>query len=429
MSDVYVLNTKEAIDSLEQIAGVYIYEQNGVALYIGKSVNVRARLRSHAQNALSNEKERQYVDGADHLRIIQTDSELNALLLESSLIQKHHPKYNVRWRDDKSYLYIKLSMKEEFPKVSIVRREHIKGNAYFGPFPSQYAAEQILKMIRRVFPFCMQKRITKQPCFYSKLGLCDPCPNIISTAEEKKRYRANIRNLKQTLEGKSTNVLKLQYKQMQDYAKNAEYEKAMVVRDRIFALERMFTYHMSYDASEIYNQSELAIDELKKLLVPYFPNLTSLHRIECYDISNLQQQQATASMVVFTDGQMHKGEYRKFKVKHPKTLSDFDMMAEVLERRLNQSWDRPDLIILDGGKPQMRHVLPVMESSGAETIPVIGIAKRPDRLVVGTKDMPTIRPRMNNYGFNMVQHMRDEAHRFAKKYHTHLRTKGTFPTA
>lgn len=428
MSELRVTNTKEAIDQLEQIAGVYVYEQNGVPLYIGKSVNIRARLRSHIQNAQTSEKERQYVEGADFLRIIQTDSELNALLLESSLIQKHHPKYNVRWRDDKSYLYIKISKKDPFPKVSIVRREHEAGNVYFGPFPSQYAAEQILKMVRRVFPFCMQKKLTGGACFYAKLGLCNPCPSTITTPEQKAAYRANIRHLIQTLEGKSTSVLTSQYQLMKEYADKNEYEKAMIVRDRIFALERMFTHHLSYDATEIYNQSDLAIEELLKLLTPYFPRLTTLHRIECYDISNLQQQQATASMVVFTDGQMHKGEYRKFKVKKPKTLSDFDMMAEVLERRLKQSWELPNLIILDGGKPQMRQVLPIFETLGKSDIPVIGIAKRPDRLVVGVSDMPTIRPKMNNYGFNMIQHMRDEAHRFAKKYHTHLRNKNTFQT-
>lgn len=426
MTPLSIPNRADAIATLDEVAGVYMYMQSGTPIYIGKSVNIRARLRSHTQNALTNEKERAYVDGADTLHILQTDSELNALLLESSLIQKHLPKYNVRWRDDKSYLYIKITKSEEFPKVSIVRREKKKGSLYFGPFPSQYAAEQILKMVRRVFPFCMQKRVTTSACFYAKLGLCNPCPSTIHTDEEKALYQKNIKNLIRTLQGKSTNVIESQYKVMREYAEAGEYEQAKIIRDRVFALERMLTHHISTESSDIYNQSDLAIAELSKLLTPYIPTLTSLHRIECYDVSNLNQREATASMVVFTDGQMHKGEYRKFKIKRPKTLSDFDMMAEVIERRMRQKWPLPDLMVLDGGKPQLRVILKTLAATDQQTFPVIGIAKRPDRLVVGDETMTTIRPRLHNIGFHIIQHMRDEAHRFAKKYHTHLRTKSAF---
>lgn len=424
-------NTIDEIKKLESFAGVYLYLLKGKPLYIGKSTHVKVRLLSHAENARSDRKEAAYVDIADHIELIQTDSELRALLLESQLIQTHHPKYNVRWRDDKSYLYIKITAKEDFPKIYVVRKENDKKSKYFGPFSSTKVAGEILKEIRRVFPYCTSKKIGKVACFYSKIGLCNPCPNIHNSSADKKQYRYNIKQIIRTLKGESSEVLASLYKQLDALSKAQRYEDALVLRNKIIRFERLFSQRLfGPDEIENFNQSEENKTELLKLLNYYLPELKSLGRIECYDVSNLSQKEATASMVVFTEGQINKGEYRKFKIKQPKTLSDFDMMVEVVTRRLRNSWPLPDLMVIDGGKPQLRKILGVkMQNEKMKDVCVIGLAKNPDRIVVGAGAMPTIRPRLNNRGFNMIQHMRDESHRFAKKYHTYLRDKNFLPAA
>ena len=434
--------TREALREAPSTMGIYFYKKGPTILYIGKSVNLRARLTSHFENAKLDQKEAAIVHGADHIEYIMIDSEFKSLLLESYLIQRYKPQYNSRWRDDKSYLYIKITDKEEYPKLSIVHRERDKKSLFFGPFPSTRVAEEILKEMRKIFPYCTQKRITKHPCFYSKIQLCNPCPNVIESTEDveerkklKRKYRDNIRKIIQVLEGKTDLILSSMYKQLALYTKKEEYEEAIILRNKIrrfeFFLQAQLTDHIE---NINYNQSEEAIKALRHLLQPYFPELESLERIECYDISNTQLKQATASMVVLNNGLVNKSQYRRFKIKDEKLQSDFEMMEEMFKRRFkhvgaihesplpNNKWPTPNLIVVDGGKPQVRIIMSILAQMNID-IPLIGIAKHPDRFVIGQKDLPTIRPASNNPGFQMIRHLRDESHRFAKKYHVLLREK------
>src|SRR3989338_10749643 len=148
---------KKAISSLPPSTGVYLFKKNKEILYIGKAVSLKARLLSHLENAKLDPKEDLIVKNSDRIEYFLTDSEFKALLLESAFIQKYQPTYNLRWKDDKSYLYIKITSKDEFPKVFSVRREDDKKSLYFGPFPSQRSLEEILNSIRKIFPFCQQK--------------------------------------------------------------------------------------------------------------------------------------------------------------------------------------------------------------------------------------------------------------------------------
>lgn len=411
-------NTVQEIKGLKGFAGVYTYTLKGKPLYIGKSTNVKARLLSHLENARVNRREALYVHHADTIELQQTDSELNALLLESKLIQTHKPKYNVRWMDDKSYLYIKITKADEFPKVLAVRKESDKNAAYFGPFASQEVVDLLLNTMRKIFPFCTQRKIGTRACFYSKLGLCNPCPNIITTKEQKATYRKNIRSVVRALAGNSSFLEDTLAKKIKNLARQNKFEEALSLRNVLLSLKHFYTHRVfDLEDSSSFNRSTEMIAALSALLIPHFPNTHSLHRIECYDISNTSQQHPTASMVVFIDGQVTKSEYKKFKIGKTNARGDFAMLREAIERRLKNSWPRPDLIILDGGKPQLRAVLP------STTIPMIGIAKNPDRLIMGVPNLVTIRPRLNNPGLHLVQQMRDEAHRFAKKYHTMLRSR------
>lgn len=422
--------SRKGINSLPATTGIYLFKHGNELLYIGKSVNLKARLLSHLENAKYDSKEAAIVHNSDRIECIVTDSEFNALILESKLIQKYKPKYNARWRDDKSPLYIKITIKDNYPKISSTRKEFDKKSKYYGPFPSVRSVYELLREVRRVFPFCTQHKISKRPCFHSKIGLCNPCPNYIEQIadfrlriSEKRRYRRNIRHIMKVLDGQTEPVLTDMYKQLKEYTEKEEYEEALSLRNRIRNLEYLLHRKLfSPDTVQSYNASGESIDSLRKILLHYFPDLPHLHRIECVDISNFAMKQGTASLVVFTEGLIDKKEYRRFKIKDLSLQSDFEMMTEVLRRRFKQDWERPTLLVVDGGKPQVRTALQVLHELDIQ-IPLIGIAKHPDRLVIGTQDLPMVKPSVHALGFNMIRALRDESHRFAKKYHVLLRNK------
>lgn len=414
---------------LPGICGIYIFKKGRVNLYVGKSVNLRARVASHMENAKFDEKEASIVGQSDHIAYTVTDSEFKALILESKLIQNYRPRYNTVWKDDKSYLYVKITVREPYPKISIVRKEIDGKSRYFGPFSSVRSVETVLRKVRKIFPYCAQKKTTRTPCFYSKIGLCTPCPNQIEHTQdpaEKKRlkshYRKNILRIASVLDGNADTVLNRMYAEVKCMSKDQQYEQALKLRDTIFYFERVITDTSSFWETETsYDNSASSLKELQKFLSLYFSNIISLKRIECYDVSNLMQKEATASMIVFEDGLINKSEYRKFKIRR-KNLSDFEMIQEVLERRLKREWAMPNLIVVDGGKPQVRYIRNLLLRKEIP-IPVIGLAKNPDRVVIGDFVLKTVRKPLNDLGFSLLRRMRDESHRFAKKYHLLLRRK------
>jgi len=446
--------TDEQTKELPQAIGVYLFKSGSKFLYIGKSLNIRERVRNHIERAYFDSKEKIIIEKSDYLKFVICSSELHALVLESQLIQKYHPTYNIIWKDDKSYLYIKIPIKDEFPRVSLVRKENDGKSFYFGPYSSTRDVRFLLRAIRKVVPFCSQKQSIKKPCFYSKIGLCSPCPGSINkeknkseNSEIKKIYRAHIRKVMTILEGKVEIVLEEIKNQIKNYSKVEEYEKSMELRDKLLHLEQLiklrsferFEYSQAYDP-------EIALEKLKTILLSLQAshitakqshsteiatspiasrNNMKLSRIECYDISNLMQNEATASMVVATNGILDKAEYKRFKLK--KTgVSDFKMLSETITRRMNNEWTKPDLIVVDGGTPQVITISKVLRSLDVD-IPLIGIAKHPDRLIVYLRGKSiTSKFSLHNEGFRLIQQLRDESHRFAKKYHKLLRGKKYF---
>lgn len=430
-----LLFDKKTVSLLPSLAGIYLFCSKKDILYIGKSVNIKARVTSHIENAKLDLKEHAIVSNTSFIKYIPTDSEFNALILESRLIQTYKPQYNARWKDDKSYLYIKITVKDEYPKILSTRQETYQKNVlYYGPFSSNREVEIVLKEIRKVFPFCTQKKTGKKACFYSKIGLCNPCPSDIEKIKDpelKKKvrgiYKKNVRRVIQILSGKTDFVLRSLYVDLKKYTSSQRYEDAIVIRNRIQRFEYLIHQRSFQSGREIdHNRSEQALQNLIMLLHSFYPELHSLHRIECYDMSNTQLKQATASMVVAKDGLPDRGEYRRFKIRNPKAQSDFEMIEEVLKRRLKNNWPKPDLLVIDGGKPQVKTVSKVLREVGW-TIPFIGIAKHPDRFVIGISPYPTIRPQSHHLGFNLIRNLRDESHRFAKKYHLLLRDSDFIP--
>jgi len=419
---------KDTIDKLPSTYGVYLFKEKNLPIYIGKSINIKARVKSHFENSKLDRKEYLITSKADSLSYITADCEFNALLLEAKLIKQYQPKYNLITKDGKSNLYIKITVKQKYPKIFIIRKEDDKESLYFGPFSSVKVVTDLLDDIRHIIPFCTQKNIGKRGCFYSHIGQCKPCPSIIENTNNilektllKKNYKKNIFQIIKILKGGVDLITKNLYRQINNAVKVRNYEQALIDRNKIYRLERL--KHFSLTNSQ-YLESKISsnLGELIKILNPYYPNLKSIKRIEGFDISNLNNNQAVGSMVVVTGGIIDKSQYRKFKVSIKNNQSDLERMKEVIVRRFNNSWLRPDLIIIDGGRPQVDIISKSLKLLNIN-IPIIGIAKNPDRLIIGKEEYKTIKPEKNNQGFNLVRLIRDESHRFARKYHLTLRDK------
>ena len=412
--------TKSQANNLPNTIGLYLFKNNKAINYIGKSVNIKARILSHLENAKLDNKERLIIKNSNKIGTIITESEFKALILEAKLIRQLQPKYNSIWKDDKSPLYIKITAKDEFPKVGLVRKESDKQNLYFGPFSSVRMVEKIINDIRRIIPFCTQKKIGKKACFYSKIGLCNPCPNEIKNTYEKKQYKKNIRQVISILKGNEKVIINGLNTQLNILIKNNQYEQAIIIRNKIFRFDRLL--NLKEDSEYFLNNNEKSLDEMLINLKKYFPQLNNLDRIETYDISNLGLKQAVGSMVVMKNNQIDKKEYRRFKIKQTGLKSDLDRLKEVINRRLKQDWPVPNLIIIDGGRPQIKAILTIVQNNKIN-IPLIGIAKNPDRVIVGVEGFPNLFLKNDSKILNVIRLLRDESHRFARKYHLFLRSK------
>lgn len=438
-----VWNTIIDIKDAPGTCGVYEYWDGDTLLYIGKAINIKARLAGHAQNAKLDNKEAAIVAGKT-IKYTLCDTEFKALLLESELIRKLRPPHNRIWKDDKSYLYILINMSDVFPRPRYARAHELKDEKInkklhiFGPFPSNNIAEEVLRAIRRLVPFCMAKKIGKHPCFYSRIGLCNPCPANIQKNEgeifdtEKRQYRKQIRHVIRILEGDVEPVINDLYKKMKLASDSENFEEAIKLRSKIERFKHFITTHSFTDRHFSYNNSADRLSALRQILFPYIGD-QKLSRIECFDASNSAMHDSVVSQVVMTDGLLYKGEYRRFKIKNPRAVSDFDRLDEAILRRFkNKTWQNPDLVVIDGGTPQIRRLQRIFDQLSNPPF-YIGLAKRPDRLVIPnfsekTVDKPefiTLRISSDNPGIQLLEQLRDEAHRFANSYRKILEKKRT----
>lgn len=416
--------TPESRKTLPQLPGVYQYKDNqGTIIYIGKARNLAKRVQSYfAKN--QGTKTMQMLSLAHSLSYIVTDSEFSALLLEAKLVRLHMPKYNIQLKDDKSPLYIVFT-KEEFPRVLTLRQTQLQVIPHthvYGPFVDGVTAKKVLKFLRRIFPYS-QHKLGKRGCLYAQIGLCNPCPSEIvklsgeARARQKKEYRANITALRTLLDGKSNRVVFALTRDMKQYAKTQEFERAQEAKERITKINYLALKQLSIDdfVTDPYLLSDIRDKERKELvnlIAPYVS--TTARRIECFDIAHLAGSFPTASMVTFIDGEPEKRWYRHFRVSAQDQNNDTDSMSKVLTRRARHfsDWGRPDLIIVDGGKGQLAAALEIITD-----IPVIGLAKRFETIICATTD-GYVEIRLPDGGAkNLVVRLRDEAHRFARTYH------------
>lgn len=414
--------------------GVYLFHgRGGEVLYVGKSTNVRERVKSHLW--AKGEKSRLLLASVHKITSIPVGYELEALLLEAGLIKKYLPRFNSRAKDDKHPLYIKIMAAEEFPKVYTCRKETEPGAIYFGPFPSSSITRRVLRDLRKIFPFCAQKRAGKKPCFYSHLGLCRPCPAEVAKAEEagarkklKEEYRKNIQRLISVLSGRTKGLLKNLEKEMSEAAKNEDFEKAAMARDRLRGLSYITT---AYKPAGVYLENpnfledlrRLELNSLENLLRRFFGSLGFLARIEYLDVAHIAGEAATASLVAFLNGEPEKSLYRRFRIRTKKTKDDFSMIQEVVRRRLAHlaDWGKPNLLVIDGGKPQVSAAKSMLNNI---SLPVVGFAKRFEEVVVHSEDrFHIVRLKTGDPVLNLLRRLENEAHRFARAYHFRLRLR------
>lgn len=556
---------KNIIKNLPQKPGIYIFKDaKGQVLYVGKAAKLRTRVNSYFTRSekLSVEKKIMLskIYQIDHIIV---SSEIEALLLESNLIKKYKPQYNVVLKDDKQYKYIKIDYTDDFPKIYTVRRIEKGPASYYGPYTDAYAVKQTLNLLNKLFPYreCNQnifvddlEELKRKVCLRYHIKRClGPCVGKISKDE----YNNLIRQCELFLQGKQSTILSEIKKKMWEAAKERDFEKAAFFRDQIEDLSKIIaeqkvistrklnqdiiSYYLYKQGKQSSNKSgDIAInlfivregklvgkenfrlaapknstigevlasfikqyyatqnllpDELivqseifdkkiisawlskrrgkkVKILVPKRGRIKKLinlgvenakgylklfqkteikeeidaalaelakifklpivpKRIECFDISNIQGQAATGSMVVFESGKPCKSEYRRFRIRVSK-ISDVEMLKELLSRRFKNSlafqdlrpadrWALPDLIIIDGGKPQLNVALSVLSEFNLK-IPVLALAKKFEEIYSLNFTWPKRLP-LNSPVLHLLQRIRDEAHRFAHNYHKKLKEK------
>ena len=406
---------KQNTEKLPKTNGVYCFKKSADFLYIGKAINIKERVKNHLQSPVF--KDAVFLPQTDKIGYIKTNSEIEALLLEAQMIKKFLPKYNTVWRDGKSHLYVFIT-KEKFSRVFIGHLSPKISNFQFpiskkiGPFVDSKALKQTLRLLRRVFPYRTCRAMPKKPCLYKELNLCGaPC---LPEFRNKEKYNKNIKNLFFILQGKKPQVLGSLKKEMQAASQKQDFEKAREIRDKIFALQKVFANARILQGTEcLANGKALGA-------------LHSLQRIEGYDVSNIQGKMATGGLVVFENGLPDKSQYRKFKIKLKDTPDDTAMLKEVLRRRFaHKEWQAPNIVLIDGGKGQLSTALKEI----SKNIKVMSLAKRNNELFIEGKKEPILLKNLPQETANLILRIRDEAHRFALSYHKKLRSKKLIDSA
>jgi excinuclease ABC subunit C len=552
---------KKQIKDFPQSPGSYLMKNDrGQVIYVGKAKDIRARVRSYFTSSKDQSLKTQFLVGQiDHIEYILTKTEVEAFLLEASLIKKYRPRYNIRLKDDKSYPYIRCSVEVDFPRFYLCRKVKSDGALYFGPYTSGLAVRETIRFLNRTFKIrdCTDAfmKARKRACMTHQIGRCTaPCVDYIS----KEDYGTDVDSALELLRGKDKKLLKSLQKKMKEASKEERFEAAAKVRDSIQAVKTIwqkqtvvsedldldqdvisFCAHQSgtlietlhirngrvigsrphfiaklnveseaedekewftsflnqyyaeniipdeiilpldlggdiigllqdvfeerqskrpkvicsldvlqrqlMDMSERNAKSHLqdimakrdhrlkGLEEIQqKLKLPVLPL-----RIECFDISNFQGKESVASQVVFEEGVPKKDDYRRYKIRSVEGPNDFASMKEVLERRLKHTeYEDPHLIVVDGGKGQLKMATEILKELGRVEIPVVGLAKArvegefKDKEVKGSQERFFLPGRQNPVTFSahseahhILIGIRDEAHRFAITYHRKLRDK------
>ncbi len=562
--DLKIAALKKVVAEFPLNPGVYLMKNvDSKIIYVGKAKELRNRVRSYFQKNHESPKTTFLVRNIVHIEYIVTKTEVEALLLEATLIKKHRPRYNIRLKDDKSYPYLRLSAKDAFPRFYLARKVKRDGSIYFGPYQSGQVVYDTIEFLNNIYKLrdCTDTffKSRKRPCLSYDIGKCSaPCVQIIN----EENYRQSIKGAQGFFKNKNAKLLKTLETQMQGLANQEKFELAARVRDSLKAIQRvlekqsvintdmekdqdvfsfygdergtlicsihlrqgavigqkgqffplldssspdedvrdwLMTFLNQYYAENVVpdeillpldigndlrkllgevlklysdrpaqiifptshigakllemartnaekkfqnhvtknEEKKQALDLIRdKLNLPHYPR-----RIECYDISTFQGQETVASQVVFEDGVPNKDQYRRYKIKSFAGMNDFEAMKEVLSRRLkHDEWEEPHLIVVDGGKGQLKFAMAALAELGKTHIPIVGLAKErtkgtfedegiektQERFYLPNRANPVVFA-TNTEAFRILVSLRDEAHRFAISFHRELREKAFLP--
>ena len=367
--------------SLPTVPGVYFHKsKSGEVIYVGKAANLRNRVRQYFQTSrIRDAKTDALVAEIADVEWIEVETELDALFLESEMIKRYMPRYNVLLRDDKSQLYVRVPMREPYPAITFTRQPLDDEATYFGPYYNGWAIKKALRYLRKVFPYSVHERMPNTLCLQYHLGLCPGVEAQKTTSEE---YKKTLRKLMRYLSGERKTLIKELERDMKTLSKAHKFEEAALLRNRLHELKQLSQQIIFSDREFMNLSKDQGLSGLQRLLtlkdVP--------RRIEGYDISHMSGTNNVASMVVATNGLADKSEYRKFKMQLPGN-NDFAHMQETMRRRFSgkhKDWSLPDLILIDGGKGQLGAAIEALEVLDIH-IPIIGLAKRDEQIVVHTE--------------------------------------------
>ena len=542
-----MINFKEKLKDVPENPGVYLMlDKDDNIIYVGKAKNLKNRLRQYFHNSVKTVKVMAMLDHVADFRYIICGSEVDALVTENNLIKKHTPQYNILLKDDKSYPFVRINLKEDYPSISLVRALKNDGAKYFGPYMQSVNIRDIFDLIHSAFPIRDCNRdMTKpsRPCLNAHLGRCvAPCSGKVT----KEEYRKEVMRVVDFLKGNDREVEKVLTDKMMEFADKENFEVALKYKEKLAVLEKVVRKQVSalpkdfnldvfaYETNgvktavnmlvvrggklvggensvfdgiddsltsylyQFYKNNPPVCDEIitdgaddnkaledalstlvgrkihvlspkqgvrKQLLdlahtnahdalekhgtqeerktirtkgaVKQLADLLSLktlpNRIECYDISHVSGVDKVSSMVVFEGGEPKKSHYRKFKIKTVEGNNDFASMKETLSRRLerlNNSEETdesfasvPDLIVIDGGKGQLSYALDALALYGRNDIEILSLAEREEEVFLGRAPKESVMLSKDSVALQLLQRIRDEAHRFAITFHRNLHAK------
>ena len=366
---------QQKLKTLPRTPGVYFHKSaSGEIIYVGKAAVLKNRVRQYFQDSRGRDnKTMALVAEITDTDWIETESEVDALFLESEMVKRYMPRYNVLLRDDKSQMYVRIDMKSEWPTVSFTRNPADDGAEYFGPFYNGFALKKALRYLRRVFPYLTRQRRPGQSKLDEDLGLS---PRL---SDGSAAYKVNLRKLISYIKGNRKAIAAELERDMKTAAGLHDFERAADLRNKLRAIQELQRRVCFGDKEFLDISKDKALADLAKLL-----GLKDIPaRIEGYDISHMSGRQVVASMVVFTNGASDRAEYRKFKVSEKN--DDTGNIHQTIFRRLSErhlkGWGRPDLLLIDGGKGQLAAAIKARDERGI-TVPIISIAKREEELLV-----------------------------------------------
>jgi excinuclease ABC subunit C len=424
------------VKTFPQAPGVYLMKDDaGRVIYVGKAKNLRSRAGSYfLKGAAEDQRTATWVREIADIDYVLCDSEVDALLMESRLIKDIQPKNNKEQKDDKTFPYLMITTRDEFPRVEVTREPKDKGVKLYGPFASAGALRGAIQVLQKIFRFrtCTldisesdERWNWFRPCLLASINQCTaPCNFRIS----KEDYRRDIKRLQTFLEGGKKRLLKEMHDEMQTASKSLDFERAAVLRDEINMLERLeergeLDTHAQPEVFYIDPKKGLA--GLRKVLdLPDTPRV-----IEGVDIAHLGGGETVASLVQFIDGLPFKPGYRRFRIQGVDGIDDFRSIYEVVSRRFRRLSDDgdtfPDILLIDGGKGQLNAAMAAFRDQEITPPTVISLAKREEE-IFRPGNSESLKLSRGAYALRLLQYVRDESHRFAQHYHHILRSKSTF---